>query len=124
MAYNNGPYSIYNTGPYGYSWSNPQPAAQNLFAWVQGEAAAQAYQIAPGSTVLLMDTEKPILYMKSSDASGRPGPMEKRYLVSEDEYNNLQNKEVSSEYVSKEDFDKTIAEIKEKYVLRKEYRNV
>lgn len=124
MAYNNGPYSIYNTNPYGYNWANNQPMTQNSFAWVQGEAAAQAYQVAPGSTVMLMDSDRPILYMKSADSTGRPGAMVKQYLVSEEEYNKLQNGSNSSNMVTKEEFEAAVSEIKEKYVLKKEYRNV
>lgn len=104
----------------GYSWSTP--VNQNFFAWVQGEAAAQAYQVAPNATVILMDSERPILYMKSADATGRPGQMVKQYLVTEEQYLQLQNTQLSNT-VTKDEFDKVIAEIKQKYVLRKEYRN-
>lgn len=118
MASFNYPYNYANTG--GYSWSQPT----NYFAWVQGEASAQAFQVAPNSTVILMDTEKPVLYMKSADSTGRPGQMIKQYLVTEEQYLKLQNNNDEAGYVSKEDFEKAISEIKERYVLRKEYRNV
>lgn len=107
----------------GYNWSTP--INQNFFAWVQGEAAAQAYQVAPNSTVMLMDSERPVLYMKSADATGRPGQMVKQYLVTEEQYMQLQNSQ-TSDAVTKAELDKIageIEEIKRKYVLRKEYRN-
>ena len=50
-----------------------QPQSNNAgFVWVQGEAAAKAYPVAAGNSVLLMDSEAPVLYMKSTDVSGRP----------------------------------------------------
>lgn len=39
--------------------------------WVNGEVGAQAYLIAPNSTVLLMDSDNPIFYIKTSDLSGK-----------------------------------------------------
>lgn len=102
-----------------------QPITQNFFAWVQGEAAAQAYQVAPNATVMLMDSERPVLYMKSADATGRPGQMVKQYLVTEEQYMQLQNSQ-PDKIATKDELDKImgeIEEIKRKYVLRKEYRN-
>lgn len=49
--------------------SNQKPALQ--VPWVNGEVGAQAYIIAPNSTVLLMDSDNPIFYIKTSDASGK-----------------------------------------------------
>ena len=119
MASFNYPYGYANTGGYNYQ----QPITQNYFAWVQGEAAAQAFQVAPNSTVILMDSERPILYMKSADSTGRPGQMVKQYLVTEEQYQQLQNESNNSGSVSREEFEAAIAEIKHKYVLRKEFRN-
>ena len=42
------------------------------FNWVQGEAAAKAWMVTPGATVLLMDSEAQRFYMKSADQSGVP----------------------------------------------------
>jgi hypothetical protein len=54
----------------------PQPAQsaqqQNGIIWVQGEAAAKSYLVAPGSTVQLWDSEEKVIYLKSADASGMP----------------------------------------------------
>lgn len=115
-------FNAYNYGQPQYSWSQPTPAT-NYFAWVQGEAAAQAFQVAPGSTVMLMDSENPVLYMKSADNTGRPSPMQKMYLVSEEDYNKIQNEPKNSDFVTKEDLQKAIDEINTKFVIRKEYRN-
>ena len=43
--------------------------------WVQGEAGAKAYPVSPNSKVLLMDSENPVLYVKSVNASGIPEPL-------------------------------------------------
>lgn len=55
------------------------PAAQsgNGLIWVQGESGAKSYLVAPNTTVLLMDSEDTVFYLKSSDASGMPLPLRK-----------------------------------------------
>lgn len=40
--------------------------------WVQGEAGAKSYLVAPNSTVTLWDSESQTIYLKSADASGMP----------------------------------------------------
>lgn len=52
-----------------------QQPQQNGLIWVQGEAGAKSYLVAPNSTVLLMDSENQRFYLKSSDASGMPLPL-------------------------------------------------
>lgn len=47
-------------------------ATQNSLIWVQGEAGAKSYMVAPNATVLLMDSETSRFYLKSCDASGMP----------------------------------------------------
>lgn len=76
MAYN-------NYFPMGYQqyypqmMQNPQqnnnaPQQNNSIIWVQGEAGAKSYLVAPNSTVTLWDTESETIYIKSADASGMP----------------------------------------------------
>lgn len=48
-----------------------QPINQGLL-WVQGEAGAKSYLVAPSTTVLLMDSESQRFYLKSTDGSGMP----------------------------------------------------
>ena len=43
--------------------------------WVQGEAGAKSFLVAPGNTVMLMDSEGERFYLKSADASGMPLPL-------------------------------------------------
>lgn len=77
MAYNN----YFPTGyqPMYYPQQNqPQPQVQqsqqinNGIIWVQGEAAAKSYPIAPNSSVPLWDSEANVIYIKSADMSGMP----------------------------------------------------
>ena len=49
----------------------PRQDANGLI-WVQGEAGAKSWFVAPGSTVLLMDSESMRFYMKSADLNGVP----------------------------------------------------
>lgn len=79
MAYN-------NYFPVGYQNYYPQmQGVQNIpqqnqqqqnngtnLIWVQGEAGAKSYLVAPNSTVTLWDTESETIYVKSADASGMP----------------------------------------------------
>lgn len=64
---------------------NTQSTGNQGFVWVQGEAGAKAYPVAAGNSVLLMDSESPVLYMKSTDISGRPLPIETYDLVKREE---------------------------------------
>lgn len=43
--------------------------------WVQSEAQAEMYLVAPSSFVRLWNINEPIFYEKSCDAMGRPMPM-------------------------------------------------
>lgn len=58
----------------------PQPQPQqnqggNGLIWVQGEAGAKSYLVAPGHTLMLMDSEAQVFYIKQADASGMPMPL-------------------------------------------------
>ena len=77
MAYNNGFPMSYQPMQY-YPQSNvyqvqPQQQQQNSsIIWVQGEAGAKSYLVAPNTTVQLWDSESQTIYLKSADASGMP----------------------------------------------------
>ena len=49
-----------------------QQKPTNDIIWVQGEAGAKGFLVAPNNTVVLWDTENPVIYVKSADASGIP----------------------------------------------------
>lgn len=52
---------------------NQQGQSQNSgIIWVQGEAGAKSYLLAPNSSVTLWDSEAQTIYLKSADATGMP----------------------------------------------------
>jgi len=54
------------------SQNQPQLAPNSNLIWVQGEAGAKSYLVAPNTTVQLWDSENQVIYLKSADASGMP----------------------------------------------------
>ena len=67
--YNNG-YPATYVNP--YAQPNYQPPQNNGIIWIQGEAAAKSYLVAPNTSVALWDSESQTVYIKSADASGMP----------------------------------------------------
>lgn len=75
--------------------------AQGALIWVQGEAGAKSYLVAPNQTVQLWDSESQTIYLKSADASGMPSIKVLDYTVRD-----AAQKPVStpvSDYATKED---------------------
>jgi hypothetical protein len=77
MAYNNGfpmQYQQYLYPQYQQPQiqNTPQSQQNTGIIWVQGEAGAKSYLVAPNSTVQLWDSESQVIYLKSADASGMP----------------------------------------------------
>ncbi len=52
--------------------AQPTPQAGAPMQWVQGEAAAKAWSVPPGGSVVLWDSESPLIYIKSADQMGMP----------------------------------------------------
>lgn len=52
-----------------------QQPQQGAPIWVQGEAGAKSFLVAPGQSLILMDSEADVFYIKSSDQSGMPQPL-------------------------------------------------
>lgn len=67
--------------------SSVQATVQGGRIWVQGEAGAKSYLVAPNSTVDLWDSENQIIYQKSADASGMPSIKVIDYTVREQNRN-------------------------------------
>lgn len=81
------------------------PIYNNMaFAFVNGIDSARTYQIPYGGSVLLMDTEKPMFYVKSTNQTGQVSL--KSY-----EFKEVQIKEPSSDFVTKEQFDSLNAKL-------------
>lgn len=94
----------------------PQTQVQNYnngngIVWVSSEREASEYPLAINSAVALWDSNQPIIYLKQSDASGKPS-MKIYDLV---ERNPQQNQPVQSHpmnnYVTRAEFDALAAEL-------------
>lgn len=99
----------------------PQNAPQNQnsnLTWVQGEAAAKAYPVASGQSVLLMDSEESVMYIKSTDASGMPLPLRvfdytERTQTGKNRGQSGDKSGTNSDFVSRSEFDAFKTEITE-----------
>ena len=94
----------FNNGfPVGYQQMMQQQYTQNNQQtgpiWVQGEAAAKSYLVAPGCTVPLWDSEDKVIYLKSADVSGMPSMKVLDYQIRGEE------QEKKPEYATKADLD-------------------
>ena len=90
--------------PVGYQQMMQQQYMQNNqqtgLIWVQGEAAAKSYLLAPGCTVPLWDSEEKVIYLKSADASGMPSMKVLDYQIRGEA-----GQEKKEEYATKADLD-------------------
>ena len=73
MAYNNYFPATYQQQ---YYPQIQQPVQQdNGIIWVSGIEGAKSYLVGAGKSVLLMDSESSVFYIKSTDMSGMPQPL-------------------------------------------------
>ena len=110
MAYNPGFPAGYQPYFPQYQYQNvqpqPQPQQNSGVIWVQGEAGAKSYLVAPGNTVQLWDSDENVIYIKSADASGMPSMKVLDYTIREtsESKNRINNHEdfVTKDEVAKE----------------------
>lgn len=114
----------YNTGfPATYQPYYPQPyhvqntQQHNGIIWVQGEAGAKSYLVAPNNTVQLWDSERQTIYLKSADASGMPSMKVLDYTIRETAQNtpvasSPGQPDKSSTYVTKDEMDSILTQIR------------
>lgn len=91
------PPQVTNQFPY-----SQQPQQNNGIIWVQGEAGAKSYLVAPNTSVTLWDTESQTIYVKSADATGMPSMKTLDYTMRESIAPEAKIKPVS-DYATKED---------------------
>ena len=96
-----------------------QQNQQGGLIWVQGEAAAKSYMVAPGNTVQLWDSEEKIIYLKSADPSGMPSMKILDYTIRGEE-----KEEPAVEYATKEDLNALAEKVKELSRRKKIVREV
>jgi len=110
MAYYNGFPATYQPAVYQpqvFQPQQPQQAQQGI-NWVQGEAGAKAYLVAPGCTVQLWDSEERVIYLKSADASGLPSMKILDYTIRGEK-----PEQKPAEYATKEDLEALEEKIRE-----------
>lgn len=94
-----------------YQQQQPQvPQTNQGILWVQGEAGAKSYLVAPNTSVLLMDSENSQFYIKTTDQAGMPTL---RTFV----YQEVTGSTQSAQKQTEENLD-------DKYVTRQEYNDL
>ena len=103
-----------------YSWytqpsqTQQQQGLNGNIVWVQGEAGAKSIQVNAGNSVLLMDSEQQVFYIKTVDASGLPQPL--RIFPYSEKVDVAKNAttapiERQQDYVTRDEFEKRLAEV-------------
>jgi len=118
MAYNNYPIGYPQMQYYPQQYQQPIQMANpsnttnstqnNGLIWVIGESAAKSYYIPPNSTIALWDSENPIVYLKTTDASGMPSMKTLDYTIREYSNATQQVPQVvatqGEEYITRDEF--------------------
>lgn len=95
--------------------AQPPQTNQGLL-WVQGEAGAKSYLVAPNTTVLLMDSEGSRFYLKSTDNAGMPSLRVFEYSeVSQNASQAAQSAQTNldDKYVTRQEYDALLAKYAE-----------
>lgn len=97
--------AYYNYPQYYQPQTQYMQQQNNGITWVQGENSAKSYPVAAGQSVLLMDSESPVMYIKSTDQSGVPLPLRifDYKERSQSTSNNAQTQK--TDYISRNEFD-------------------
>ena len=113
------PYQQNQAGYPNYTQGSIMPVSNQLYyppqrsqgiTWVSGEEAARTYPIPYNSTAMLMDSESPVLYVKSVDHMGRITEFEIYDLI-----NRSPKKETADDFVKKTDLDKMMSELNRRF---------
>lgn len=134
-----------NYFPIGYQYQYAQPQFQqpiqpviqqpsqsstgnNGIIWVQGEAGAKSYLVAPNTTVQLWDSESQTIYLKSADASGMPSIKTLDYTIREIPNSTPAVAQVVqpdlSNYITREEFEEKLNALRlRQQMQRKEHRD-
>lgn len=95
----------------------PQAQGQNTsgLTWVQGPEGAKSYLVAPNTTVQLWDSENPVIYLKSADASGMPSMKILDYTVRDGEQTKTPITKEKNDFVTRDEFAAFKEEIKAEF---------
>lgn len=111
MAYYNNPFPVnyqqyypqaYQAAPVANQQANQQQANSSII-WVQGEAGAKSYLVAPNQTVQLWDSENQVIYLKSADGSGMPSIKTLDYTIRDAQASAEAQKAAEGKYISKDE---------------------
>lgn len=120
MAYNNsfpvGYQPMYYQPQYQQTQMQNQPQNNSSVIWVQGEAGAKSYLVAPNTTVQLWDSESQVIYLKSADASGMPSIKTLDYTIREAKQNALSEPQI---YATRQELEALRADIDALLAARK-----
>ena len=92
--------------PQQYSMQQNQlttPPTNNGIIWVQGEAGAKSYLVAPNTTVQLWDSENQVIYLKSADASGMPSMKTIDYTIRDADSTSRAISELDNKYITRDE---------------------
>lgn len=107
-------YPPQGTGAMQYYPTQQNNQSSNSIIWVQGEQAAKAYPVSAGQSMLLMDSENPLMYIKSTDQSGMPLPLRIFEIHEKIQNGNQQPTQTPNvDYVPRSEFDKLRDKVEE-----------
>lgn len=98
MAYN----------PFGYQFYPQYQQNQSNINWVQGIEGAKAFPVGAGNSVLLMDSDNQVMFIKSADQSGVPSLRVFDYKERTSEVKDM------NAYVTKKEFDEFVEKMTKK----------
>lgn len=105
-------YGVQQTPAFNPVYPQSQTSQSNVI-WVQGEAAAKAYPVQAGNSMILLDSENDCFYIKSSDNAGMPNRLRKFEYKEVIEGQVIQDTPVEQpQYITKEEFEKAINELR------------
>lgn len=89
----------------------PQTQSANGMIWVQGIGGAKSYLVGPNATATLWDSEAPVIYLKSADASGMPTMKILDYTIRDNQLNEVSPITTHESFATKDDVDALRGEI-------------
>ena len=111
--------------------SQPMQQQSSQIIWVSGEAGAKSYLVAPGNTVMLLDAENSVFYLKSADASGMPLPLrifdyKERTTTAQQAFGGVVTGESVNldNFVTREEFERRMASIAPQPTTKKTKNNL
>ena len=111
--------------------SQPMQQQSSQIIWVSGEAGAKSYLVAPGNTVMLLDAENSVFYLKSADASGMPLPLrifdyKERTTTAQQAFGGMVTGESVNldNFVTREEFERRMASIAPQPTPKKSKNNL